>query len=54
MTAKTSGNALKQGVDHTQCYVSAVLNCKNTRLRECLVEWQSIRRYVVGMADTQG
>jgi len=37
-TAKVSGNALKQGVEHTQCYVSAVLNCKNTRLRECLVE----------------
>jgi len=53
MTAKISGNALKQGVEHTQCYVSAVLNCKNTRLRECLVEWQSIRRYVVGVADTQ-
>jgi len=38
MTAKVSGNALKQGVEHTQCCVSAVLNCKNTRLRECLVE----------------
>jgi len=35
---KTSDNALKQGVEHTQCYVRAVHNCKNTRLRECLVE----------------
>jgi len=28
-----SGNALKQGVEHTQCCVSAVHNCKNIRLR---------------------
>jgi len=37
MTAKISGNALKQGVEYTQCYVSAVHNCKTTRLRECFV-----------------
>ena len=37
MTAKISGNALKQGVEHTQCYVSAVHNCRTTRLRECFV-----------------
>jgi len=36
--AKISGNALKQGVEHTQCYVRASHNCINTRLRECLVE----------------
>ena len=38
MIAKIAGNALKQGVEHTQWYVSAVHNCKNTRLRECLIE----------------
>jgi len=37
MTAKISGNASKQGVKHTQCSVSAGHNCKNARLRECLV-----------------
>jgi len=37
MTARISGNALGWGVEHTQCYVSAVHNCKNTRLRECPV-----------------
>jgi len=35
---KISGNVLKPGVEHTQCYVRAVHNCKNTRLRESLVE----------------
>jgi len=53
ITAKISGNALKQGVEHAQCYVSAVHSCKNTRLRECLVEQQSIRTYASGL-DTQG
>ena len=33
ITAKVSGNALKQGAEHTQCYVSAVHNCKNMRMR---------------------
>jgi len=33
-----SGNALKQGAEHIRCYVRAVQNYKNTRLRECLVE----------------
>jgi len=40
-------------VEHTKSYVSAFHNCKNTRLHECLVEYQSIRRYANGMADTQ-
>jgi len=35
---KISSNALKQEVEHTWCYVRAVHNCNNTRLRECLVE----------------
>jgi len=35
---KMSDNALKQGVEHTQCCVSAVHNCKNTKLHDCLVE----------------
>jgi len=30
MTAKLFDNALKQGVEHIQCDVSAVLNCKNS------------------------
>jgi len=38
VTAEKSGNALKQGVEHTQSCVSAVGNCKNTRLYECLVD----------------
>jgi len=38
ITAKISGNALNRGVEYSQCCVSAVHNCKNTRLRECLVE----------------
>ena len=47
-----SDNVLK--VEHTQRGVSAVHNSKNTRLRKSLFEQQSIRRYVAGMADTQG
>jgi len=42
ITAKISGNALKQG---SKAY------CKNTRLRKCLVEQQSIRTYTGGLAD---
>jgi len=38
MTAKMSVNAVKQGEEHALCYVREVHNCKNTRLRECLVE----------------
>jgi len=40
MTAKVSGNALKQAVEHTQfqCYISAVLKSKNTTLRKFLIE----------------
>ena len=38
ITAKIPDNALKQGVEHTQCYVSAVHNWKKVRLREFLVE----------------
>jgi len=33
ITAKICGNALKQGSRTNQCYVSAVHNCKNVRLR---------------------
>jgi len=32
ITAKISSNALKRGVEHTQCYVRAVHNCKNIKL----------------------
>jgi len=38
ITAEISGNALKQGVEHTQCYGSAIHNCKNIRLRIKTVE----------------
>jgi len=40
ITAKISGNALKQESteEHTQCYVSAVHNCKNIRWRIKKVE----------------
>jgi len=37
ITAKISGNALKQGVEYTQRCGNAVNKCKNM-LRECLVE----------------
>jgi len=32
------GPSQHRGVEHTQCYVSAVHNCKNIRLRECVIE----------------
>jgi len=38
ITAKVSSNALKHGVEHTQYHVSAVHNCKNIRLCECLLK----------------
>ena len=53
ITTKISGIALKQGIEHTHCYVRVVHNCKNTRLRECLAEEQSIRAYAPGIANTQ-
>ena len=55
VTAKISVNALKQGSKtHSVLNVSAVHNCKNTRLRGCLDEQQSSREGAAGMADTQG
>jgi len=53
ITAKISGNALKQGSSSAtaaQFTTAKVQGC----VRECLVKWQSIRRYAAGMADTQG
>ena len=38
-TAKISGNALKQGVKHTQCYFSAVHNCDKCSKRLHREQW---------------
>jgi len=41
MTAKVSGNALKQGMEHTQCYVCAILKCKK---QGCANVWSNSSR----------